>query len=226
MPQFTATQLARLIKNVDRELLVEALEKADLTSILPNRHLAILDDLEKNWNVLFNVFLNSLTIDSADAVHRAQHDAYAFRRHPAGKPPAGRDALGQFQPTGVLFLDSMVASIQLATEIFNPSGFFSTILDLLEDLKVTPEEHITNITGLTQIPLHGLRARQGVFRVWALLSGYAPSDVSNLASQVMVWTSKETEQMDNHADEFFRLEVHGPTIDVWYPWHQPAPDMP
>lgn len=53
--QFTKTSLARLLKNVDRELLVEAIEEAALESLFLNRHMEVLEDLEGFLNMISNL---------------------------------------------------------------------------------------------------------------------------------------------------------------------------
>ena len=118
MAQFTASQLARLLSNVEREILVDALESAGLTSILPGRHLAILEDTEGNWNTLFNLFLNALLTHTAAELAQTRSNAYPPPLLVPGGPPNPLP----FEPTGVLFLDGIAASIRLAIDYFSPLG--------------------------------------------------------------------------------------------------------
>jgi len=229
MAQFTVSQLARLLKNVDRELLVEALEKADLTSILPAKHLRMIEDREGDWNVLFNLFLNNLTIDQADAVHGAQHSAYAFRRHPAGKPPAGTDALGQFQPTGVLFLDSMVASIQLATEIFNPLGFLAEVHEIVQVLKDFEETQAgrINLYDLRQIALHVIRGEAQIRKAFDWIVAIPdPPEFRDVIKRALEWAHHDFTQIESHKNRFIATQPLGDTFIQSFPGDEAPAEPP
>jgi len=141
MAQFTATSLARLLKNVDRELLVEALEEADLTQVLYPRHLDILDDVAGNWNVMWNVLLGGLVGEASKHLGTAQADAYALITEPGLSRQQRQDI---FHPTGVLFIDAMIASILSASEIFAEGGVLHSILTIVSKLDPTFPEP-TNI---------------------------------------------------------------------------------
>ena len=118
MAQFTPTSLARLLANVDRELLVDALILADLTHVLYPRHLKILEDIEGNWNALYNVWLSGLVAEAATAVESL---------YTSPNP--------RFEPSGVLFVDSAVASVLQALDYFSPAGFLATILGVVNRLE-------------------------------------------------------------------------------------------
>ena len=129
--QFTAKSLSRLLSNVEREVLIDAIELADLTHVLYPRHLQVIDDLEENWNTLFNVWLGGLVAEAATAV-KAAYDP---------SNPRGSSAGDLFRPTGVLFVDAALASILQAVDFFSPDGFLAEILRTvwrLEDV-VHPE---------------------------------------------------------------------------------------
>lgn len=55
MAQFTAAGLARLLANVEREVLVEALELAGMTQLLTSTALSTLEDLQFRLNQLQNL---------------------------------------------------------------------------------------------------------------------------------------------------------------------------
>lgn len=55
MPQFNAKSLARVLVQVEREVLVEALEIAELEQILLTPHLATLQELGEFFNLIANV---------------------------------------------------------------------------------------------------------------------------------------------------------------------------
>lgn len=55
--QFTPEGLARLLSQVEREVLVEALEIADLTSLLLNAHIQTLDEVAGWLNLIENTLL-------------------------------------------------------------------------------------------------------------------------------------------------------------------------
>jgi len=55
MAQFTSTSLARLLANVEREVLVAALAEANLSQLLTSEALATIDELQGLLNLLTNV---------------------------------------------------------------------------------------------------------------------------------------------------------------------------
>jgi len=152
--QFSPTQLARLLKNVDRETLVEALEQADLTSLLTQRHLRIIEDSEGDWNTLFNVLLSGLIADAGTTLAEANKTAYDPLWHQG--PDSGRRLIGELPQTGILFIDAMVASVITAAEIFGENGFLNRIRLLVEDLQgtITVPSTRTNIYDLDQVLQH------------------------------------------------------------------------
>lgn len=131
MAQFKAAGLARLLANVEREILVEALEIANLIHFLPARHLSILNDLEENWSTLHNVWLNGIIQEAATA-------------EKALRKPRG---LGQerYQQTGVMFVDAAVASVKLGLDYFNPNGIIAQLITSLDKL-------ISDVAGIPTEP--------------------------------------------------------------------------
>lgn len=118
MAQFTVTGLARLLANVEREILVEALEKADLIHLLPLRHLAILEDIEGNWNTVFNVFLAGDILAASEAL----------------KTPT--------RPSNILAVDAALASIELAQRL-DPTGLLNNIFRLVDAIADKVEALLT-----------------------------------------------------------------------------------
>lgn len=160
MAQFTVSGLARLLANVEREILVQALEKADLVHLLPSRHLGILEDVEGNWNTLFNIWLGGALEDAA----RAQ--AAYERALKTGIRPASPI----WAPTGILSVDGALASARLATDFFNPDGIMASLIARVDELMAAvsgiptvhpdpepaPRGEPTNIYDLDQLFGHTL----------------------------------------------------------------------
>lgn len=161
MAQFTPQTLARLLTNVEREVLVEALEIAEMVHLLPARHLQVIEDLEGNWNTLFNVWLGGVVSDAGSTVSRYQR---SFEALPKPENPFWR-------PSGILAIDGALFSAKLATDYFNPNGLIAGLIarvdQVISDIagiptdhpefpKHPPQEHedATNIYDLDQIKIH------------------------------------------------------------------------
>jgi len=128
MAQFTPQSLARLLGNVEREVLVEALEIADLTQVLYPRHLQILDDLAGDMNGLYNLLIGPATEDllaRKEAAERAlAHPDLPTRR---------------FEQTGNLYFDTAVASVMLAEQWMGVEGLLATLLKRIAGDHEDPE---------------------------------------------------------------------------------------